>query len=125
MTAKLIAGGVLALVLAGAGIWLVNTIQENERLTLNNATLEQARKDDAEIMQFLRADNEAKQAAAQRRSQQVAMLNEALRKARKDVRVITKTVVTEAERECLYQPVPAAIVSFMLSDKPAGPHAGD
>ena len=121
-----IAVGVLGIsVLAGAGWWLVSTVQENERLTLNNATLEQARLQDAEVMKFLREDIAAKERAVTLRTEKIVEMGRKLEKARREVRTITKEVVTEVERECLLQPVPDAVVDFMLAHESPDPDPGD
>lgn len=117
MWLKLAPVAVGALALVGMGWWLVSTVQENERLNLNVATLEQARKEDQEAIRQLMKDQQIKEAALNRRTEMIVGLNERLRKAQNAVKVITKTVVTEVERECLHQPVPAAIVDFMLDNQ--------
>lgn len=104
----------LAAILSAGGWWLVSTVQENERLQLNVATLEQLRQDDAAAIEALTADNAVKEAAILRRTQKIVELNQRILKAKDEVKVITKTVVTEVERECLLQPVPTAVVEFML-----------
>lgn len=113
---KAIPVAIAALVAVGAGWWLVSTIQENELLKTNVATLEQMRRDDAVALATLRDDLHEKQLAAKKRLAEISRLGERLLKAKNDVRVITKEVVTEVERECLEQPVPTAIVNFMLDE---------
>ena len=122
---KLAAAGAVMLALVGVGWWLVSTVKENERLTINNATLEQARLQDAEVIAFLQKDNAAKEKAVQARTQKIVEMGQRLEKARREVRTITKTVVTEVERECLLQPVPAAVVDFMLDNPAIDPTEGD
>jgi hypothetical protein len=122
---KLIGAGVLALIAAGASLWLILTVQENERLTINNLTLEEARKSDQAVIDFLREDNAAKEAAIKLRTAKIGEMNARLLKAKDEVKVITKTIVTEVERECLLQPVPNAVVDFMLDRSEASTHEGN
>lgn len=118
--------GMIALgaILSAVGWWLLDTVQENERLTLSVATLEQLRQDDAAAIEALEADSAEKEAAILRRTKKIIELNNRILKAKDEVRVITKTVVTEVERECLNQSVPASIVKFMLDEGEAGSPTG-
>ena len=115
---KLALAAVSATVLAAGVWWLIDTVQDNERLTINNSTLEQARLADAEQIKFLKHDSAVKMVIAQKRTEQITSLNKKLLQAKRDVRVITKTVVTEVERECLVSRVPDPIIDFMLDQRP-------
>ncbi len=122
---KVIGAGAILFASVGVGWWLVSTIQENERLALNNATLEQARAQDAEVMAFLRKDIEAKERAAIIRTEKIVDMGRKLEAARREVRTITREVVTEVDRNCLLSPVPDPIVEFMLDEGTVDPNEGD
>ena len=116
MMIKLAIAGAFALALSAFGWYFIRVVQENERLSINISTMEQAREADKIAIETLREDSIAKDIAVARRSKAIAILNKRLLKAKDEVKVITKTVVTEVERACLLQPIPLAVVKFMLAD---------
>ena len=118
--------GILGLCgLIAVGIWwLVGTVQENERLTINNATLTLSNESYVVASRELREDMRHKEAQAVIRTEKILELNQRILRAQNEVRVITETVVTEVERECLVAPVPNAIIDFMLDQDTGGDPEG-
>lgn len=114
----------LACILAGGGWWLISTVQENERLRQNNATLELSNESYKEEAAALQADLELKESLAIERQEKIAELNERVLKAQREIRVITKTVVTEKERECLNSDIPVAVLGFMFDHQASGGETG-
>jgi uncharacterized membrane protein len=110
--------------LGGMLWWLVATVQENERLQGNVATLEQSNSNYVTAAKLLKADNLQKQQQAIARTARIIELNKEILKAKSEVRVITKTVVTETERECLVSDIPDAIYDFMFNQGTAGVEPG-
>jgi len=120
---KLIIAAVGFLGAAAIGWWLVNMIQENERLTLNNLALNESNMAHMVAMEELEADSKAKDEAIAARTKRILQLNKTILKAQNEVRTITKTV-TAPERECLLAPVPDAIIDFMFANGEAGSSPG-